>query len=282
MELAQVYRRKLWNSDGLGSEVFEPADAALRRALALVPDLAQAHAGLGFSRLWFDFDWPGAELTFRRALSLHPETATAHWGLAGLLLLQGRLHEGFIHLRTARSLDPMSPVYNTVEASYLLGNGQRAEAERRLKRSLDISPDLWLTHLALGLLHVHDRRFEQGIAAMRRAVELADATTRPRSVLGVHLARLGESEGARTILNQLLTESKTRYVTPTSIASLHAALGEVPLALAALERGLVVRDVRMAFIKDDPHWISLRAEPRFAALMKTLKLDRLGRGLTPI
>jgi DNA-binding winged helix-turn-helix (wHTH) protein/TolB-like protein/Flp pilus assembly protein TadD len=282
VELAQVHRRKLWNSDGLGSEVFEPANAALRRALALAPDLAQGHAGLGFSRLWFEFDWPGAELAFRRALSLNRETATAHWGLAGLLLLQGRLHEGFIHLRTARSLDPMSPVYNTVEASYLLANGQRTEAEVRLNRSLDISPHLWLTHLAMGLLHVHDRQFDQGIAAMRRAVKLADATTRPRSVLGVQLARLGEREAARTILDQLLTESKTRYVTPTSIASLHAALGEASPALAALENGLLQRDVRMAYIKDDPHWIGLRAEPRFAALMKGLKLDRYGRGLTPI
>lgn len=282
VELAQVYRRKLWNSDGLGSEVFEPANAALRRALALAPHLAQAHAGLGFSRLWFDFDWHGAEAAFRRALSLDPETATAHWGLASLFLTQGRLTEGFVHLRTARALDPMSPVYNTVEASYLLANGQRAEAEMRLQRSLDIEPNLWLTHLAIGLLHVHDRQFEQGIAAMRRAVQLAEGTTRPRSILGVQLARLGEVDGARSILNQLLAESKVRNVAPTSIASLHAALGEVPLALSALEHGLAVRETRMIFLKDDPHWASLRAEPRFAALMKALQLDRYGKGLTPI
>ena len=73
-----------------------------------------------------------------------------------------------------------------------------------------------------------------------------------------------------------------RYVTPTSIASLHAALGEAAPALSALERGFTTRDTRMIFLKDDPHWISLRSEPRFDALMKTLKLDRYGPGLTPI
>lgn len=218
--------------------MFEPANAALKHALALVPNLAEAHAGLGFSRFWFDFDWVGAEHAFRRGLTINPNTATAHWGLALLLLSQGRLADGFVHLRTARSLDPMSPVYNTVEASLLMANGQREEARIRLNRSLDISPDLWLTHLAAGLMHMSDARPEQGIASIRRAVALSDATTRSWSVLGVQLARLGETEEARSILNQLLTASKSRYVTPTSIASLHAALGEVGSALTALEQGV--------------------------------------------
>ncbi|SDE09266.1 Tetratricopeptide repeat-containing protein [Variovorax sp. CF079] len=282
VELAQVHRRKLWNSDGLAAEVFEPANAALKHALALVPNLAEAHAGHGFSRFWFDFDWVGAEHAFRRGLTINPNTATAHWGLALLLLSQGRLADGFVHLRTARSLDPMSPVYNTVEASLLLANGQREEARIRLNRSLDISPDLWLTHLAAGLMHMSDARPEQGIASIRRAVALSDATTRSWSVLGVRLARLGETEEARSILNQLLTASKSRYVTPTSIASLHAALGEVGSALTALEQGLVLRDTRMVFLKGDAHWTGLRSEPRFVTLMQALKLDRYGPGLSPI
>ncbi|NDZ18153.1 hypothetical protein C7T35_35855 [Variovorax sp. WS11] len=281
VELAQVHRRKLWNSDGLASEVFEPADAALQNALALVPNLAEAHAGIGFSRFWFEFDWPSAEQSFRHALALNPNTTTAHWGLAALLLSQDRLSEGFVHLRAARSLNPMSPVYNTVEASLLLAGGQKDEARMRLNRSLDIEPNLWLTHLALGLLYMSDQRPKEGIAAMRRAVRLSDCT-RPKAVLGVQLALLGEGEEARQILDQLTNESKTRYVTPTSIASLHAALGETASALTTLEHGLVARDTRMVFLKDDPHWRGLRAEPRFVALMKALKLDRYGPGLTPI
>lgn len=282
VELAYLYRRKIWIADALASEVFEPGNAALRRALALAPDLADAHAGLAFSRHWFDFDWPGAEQAYRRALTFNPNTAAGHWGLATLLLSQDRLAEGFAHQRTARSLDPMSPMFNTVEGSCLLANGQLAEARARLNRSLEIAPNLWLTHLAIGLLHMAEQHPDQGIAAIRRAVALSDGTTRPRSVLGVQLARLGETEETRRILIQLLAESKTRYVTPTSIASLHAALGEAAPALAALEQGFMTRDTRMIFLKDDPHWTPLRSEPRFAALMKTLKLDRYGPGLAPI
>ena len=282
VELAQIHRRRLWNADAVPSEVFEPANVALRRALALVPTLAQAHAGLGFSLFWFDYDWPGAERGFRGALATNPNVATGHWGLAGLLLTQDRLDEGFVHLRLARELDPMSPVYNAVEASFLLDHGRRAEARTRLDLALDIAPDLWLAHVALGLLHLAEQRPEPGIAALRRAVELADASTRPKAVLAVHLARLGQTDEARAILNQLLALAQTRYVTPTSLAAVHAALGEVAPALTALEQAVLTRDTRVIYLKDDPHWIGLRKEPRFMALMKQLKLDRYGPGLSPV
>jgi len=62
---------------------------------------------------------------------------------------------------------------------------------------------------------------------------------------------------------------------------MHAALGETAQALDALERAYEIRDVQLVFLKDDPRWSSLRSEPRFVALMRKLKLDRYGPGLSP-
>jgi len=74
---------------------------------------------------------------------------------------------------------------------------------------------------------------------------------------------------------------KTRYVAPTSLAAVQAALGEVVAALDSLDRALAVRDQRLIFLKNDPRWAGLRQEPRFKALMVKLKLDRFGPGLSP-
>ena len=68
---------------------------------------------------------------------------------------------------------------------------------------------------------------------------------------------------------------------PTSVAALHAALGEVAPALALLEQAVAVHDTRLVVFKDDPRWANLRKEPDFLALMKKLKLDRYGPGLSP-
>ena len=280
--LAETHRRTLFGTDARPSEAFEPAAVAIQRALTLVPDLAEARAEQAFKLYWFDFDWPGAEREFRRALAINPNVVSAHFGLASLLLNQNRRDEGFAQMRMTRELDPMSPVYNTLEAAYLLEAGRRDEARGRLNRALDIAPGFWLAHCAQALLDLADRKTEEAIAEMRRGVDLADGTTRPLALLGMHLARIGQRDEARDILNQLLNLAKTRYVSPSSIAAVYAALGEVDPALDALDQAFVARDTRLIFLKDDPRLMSLRQEPRFVALMHKLKLDQFGPGLAPI
>ena len=279
--LAQAYRQTLLGADAEPAEVFEPARVAVQRALALAPNLAEALAEKGFSLYHFEFDWPGAEREFRRALAVNPNVTVAHHGLAQLLMSQDRPDEGFAHLRLARELDPMSPFLNTLEAGYLLARGRREEARTRLNRAFDIAPDFYLAHRTQGLLYLAEQQPELAIASLRRAVALADGNTRPRALLGMHLARLGQQDETRAILNDLLNVAKTRYVPPVSLAVLHAALGENALALDALERGFAVRDAQLIFLKEDSRWSGLRKEPRFAALMRKLNLDRYGSGLSP-
>jgi len=116
---------------------------------------------------------------------------------------------------------------------------------------------------------------------MRRGVALADGTTRPLALLGSHLAHVGQREEAREILDQLLALAKSRYVSPSSIATVYAALGDVEPALDALDQAFLTRDTRLIFLKDDLRLASLRKEPRFASLIHKLKLDQFGPGLAP-
>jgi len=279
--LAEAHRRALWGAEGVPAEVFEPAGLAVQRALAIAPNLAEARTEQAFRLYWFDFEWPAAEREFRRALASNPNVSMAHFGLATLMLTQDRIDEGFAQMRLARELDPMSPPLNALEAAYLLSAGRRDEARVRLDRALEIAPNFWFAHCVQGLLHLAEQRVDPAIAALRRAVSLADGTSRPSALLGVHLARSGELVEAREILDQLLRRAQTRYVAPTSIASVQVALGEVEPALDALDRAFLARDTRLTFLKDDPRLAGLRQHPRFIARMRKLKLDRYGPGLSP-
>ena len=84
------------------------------------------------------------------------------------------------------------------------------------------------------------------------------------------------------ILMRLLTRAKSRYVPPSSLAAVYAALGEVEPALDALDLAFLTRDTRLTFLKDDPRLAGLRNEPRFVALIHKLKLDRFEPGLAPL
>lgn len=263
----------------------EPVDAAgdirtaAKRALALAPLFADAHAALGSLKFFHDYDWPGAERELRRALALNPNVAQAHLLLGQMLVTQDRIVEGFAHLRAARELDPSQPVYSALEASFLLAGGRRDEGRARLDRTLEIAPHLPLASLVQAQLLFDERRPEEALAALRRAVALSGGATLFDALLGVYLARAGRADEARAILTRLQALSATRHLAPTALAALHAALGEPDAALDALDVAYARHDPRLVFLKDAPYWESLRKEPRFVALMKRLRLDAFGPGL---
>jgi DNA-binding winged helix-turn-helix (wHTH) protein/Tfp pilus assembly protein PilF len=278
--LGETYRRMLFGADRAPSEVFEPYRKAILRALEIAPELAEAHAQLGWIHFWFDFDWAAAERVFRHALYLNPNVVGAHFGLGFLLLTLDRTDEGVAHVRWARELDPMSLILNAMEAGFLLNMGCRDEAAARLDRAFEIEPNFWVAHMVRALLHLVDQEAEQAITALRRADQLADQSTQAAALLGVQLARFQKHGEARHILNRLISLQQTRYVPQTSLAAVHAALGEVTQALDALESAWMARDTRLVYMKDDTRWDGLREQPRFVALLRKMKLDGYGPGTT--
>jgi len=277
--VGETYRRMVFGADGAPGDVFEPQRHAISRALALAPELADAHAQLGWIRFWSDFDWPAAEAAFRRALALNANVAGGHFGLGFLLLTLDRTEEGLAHVRIARELDPLSLILNAMEAAFLLGMGRRGEADERLRRVFEIEPNFWVGYMVRSMFDLADDARASAINALRCAAALTDRSTQPMALLGAHLAHTGRRDEANAVLERLRTLQAERYVPPTSIAAVCSALGETGLALDELERAFAARDTRLIYMKDDPRWVSLRGEPRFVALLQRMKLDGYGPGV---
>src|SRR5205807_259200 len=88
--LADAYRSFPLNSDMPPNEFFPRAKAAVQKAIEIDDTLAEAHAVLGFTIFWYDWDWGAAEGQYRRALELDPNSADAHLAYAHLLSNTGR------------------------------------------------------------------------------------------------------------------------------------------------------------------------------------------------
>jgi len=117
-----------------------------------------------------------------------------------------------------------------------------------------------------------DGKQDQAIESLVHADELADGSSQAAAALGNLLARKGQPERARAVLTRLLELGNSRYVPPTSTGLIYAGLGEKEAALASLERGLAVRDVRMTLVKQDPRWKLVADDARFVAVMSRMKL----------
>jgi DNA-binding winged helix-turn-helix (wHTH) protein/TolB-like protein/tetratricopeptide (TPR) repeat protein len=277
--LAETYRRLPFGADTPPTEAFEPARAAALRAIEIDPSLAEGYAGLGWVKFWYEWDWPGAEKAFRRAIELNPNVWEAHLGLGHLLSSLGRGDEGFPHIQRARQLDPMSMITNTLEAGYLLGRGRREEADQRIQRALELDPEFWVGHLTLASFHLADNDPEKALDALRRAEQYSEGlSTQAATLTGYLLGRMGRREQAQAVLDRLLALAQQRYVPPTSIAAVYAGMGDKARALDWLERAYDVRDLRLSFMRIDYRWSPLKDEPRFQALLKTMKLDKAPAG----
>ncbi len=277
--LADAYRRLSFVGGMPPAAAYAEVEIALRRAEALAPTLGETCATRGVKLCTFDFDWNAGERALRRAIELNPNLAQA-WFTRGQFELVLRGDEaGFERLRRACELDPLQPLYAALEASFLRVAGRDDEARARLQQLLEAAPMMPLAQLVRALAHLDAGEHAPGLDALRQAVARSGGATVFDGLLGHYLGRLGQAAEARAILDALLVRQRSAYVAPTTIALVHAGLGDSGPALAALEQGWLLRDARLGFIKDQPYWTGLQGEPRFRTLLHRLGLDRFGPGL---
>lgn len=271
--LAESYRRLPITSDVDPKEAFPLAKAAAVKALEIDDTLADAHSVLGWVALWYEWNWADAEKEFRRAIALNPNVTEAHLGYGALLSNTGRDAQALEEARRGQELDPLSPVVNTVAANYFAAAGQPDEARRLLDKALAIEPSFWIAHLTLGWLDLAADHYEDAIAEFTKARDTSDGSLQAVSMLGYALARSGKTTVARAMVVELQLRAQKQYVPATSIATIYSGLGETDRAIEWLQRAYDQRDVRMSFLKVDRRWDILRTDPRFVAIARRMRLQ---------
>lgn len=248
-------------------EVMPLARQAARRALELDPTLAEAHAALGAVQLYYDWSPAAAESSFRRALELNPSLAAAHNGLANLLASQGRHDQAAESMRLALALDPLALPLQ-FDAAWLEYLARRYDAMLRTSRRLvGAAPELWMGHAAEGLALAKLARPAQALRSLERARGIEDNPFVLEVLGGAH-AIAGDGEAARQVLAELERRASREYVCRYEVATIHALLGDEESAVACLRQALADRSDCIPWLPLDPQLDSLRASPRFAALVE--------------
>jgi serine/threonine protein kinase/TolB-like protein/Tfp pilus assembly protein PilF len=259
-------------STGSPQEWRPKAAAAAIKALQIDPELAEAHATLGYVR-HYEWQWTDAEREFTRAIELNPSYALAHVWYANLLGSRRRFAEALREVLLARDLDPLSLIVNT-NVGWVLNMARRYhEAIVQLERTLKLDPNYQQAHRRLADAYGGVGRFDEAIAEQQVVVKLSD--NNPSSLGGLaHLyAKAGRPAEARRILGDLLIVARTRYVSPGLFASIYLALGEADLAFPWIERAYREQSNYMAYIAVDDTRDAVGADPRYRDLLRRVGLD---------
>lgn len=249
----------------LGESRWDEAEAAARRALSLNDQLAEAARVLGDVELYGRLRVDAAGPWYRRAVELAPTDPAGLMSLAWWWVARGETERGIEGMRSALRWDPISPlVYGDAPWFYFYG-GRLDDAVAESGRNLDLLPDLASAiqcRIAVALVRGDVDEAWRWIGKARSSAGLPPID--PEAV-GI------ESLDGFVRRNLAAIEAdQTSQVRNSRMARMHAVLGEKELALDNLGRALERRETDLLFVAVDPHYDTLRGDPRFEEILRAI------------
>lgn len=252
---------------------FDLARAAARHALAIEPDLAEAHAELGWVQISHEWDWQAADATYARALALGSGDRSIVGAASVLADSLGRKDEAVALARRAAALDPLSFIAHGNLALRCLNSGLLDEADGALESALRLNPRAALLHAVLGTLRLEQGRPADALAAFEQesleALRLSGITM-SRDALGQHAQR----DAAIKVLIE-----KCAHDGALQIAEAFAFIGDADRAFEWLERAYTQRDSGLPQMQSWPLLRNLRGDARWRPFLERMGL--VARGATP-
>jgi serine/threonine protein kinase/tetratricopeptide (TPR) repeat protein len=220
----------------------EGADSASRQAMALDPELAEAHASRGFA-VSLSKQYDEARREFETAIRLDPKLYEAHYFYARACFQEGKLEEAVRHYRDASRVRPEDYQALVLMAAPLKALRREAEAREAMRnglavaeKHLELNPDdARALYLGAGaLVQLGDR--ERGLDWTRRAYAI-------------------DSEDPGVLYN---------------VACSYSNMGQIDDAIACLEKAVQNGFGHREWFENDSDLDPLRDDSRFQALMKRL------------
>jgi adenylate cyclase len=251
------------------------ADAALKKAAAIDPNDVAVRVAMAHLRFTATHGWGATEREYRalmhdpallRTMQYHP--------IAVFFVAIGRPDEAVALIERALVVDPGNIESRLMLGNFLLEDGRLDDALRvHAAVGAEVPGD---PRPLFGAAHVYKRRgdFVRAAGARGKAHELAGDPDAARAFAGVTTdAEYAKAEVtvARAQLRQLEQLAAVRYISPFDIARLHAQVGNREQALGGLEQAAKEGGYTgLALLKVDQAWDSVRADPRFAAVVRRL------------
>src|SRR5258708_7107092 len=239
------------------------AKAAALKALEIDGTLAEAHSSLAMVHLLYDWDLAASEKEFRRAIELDPDYTTAHHWYSHTLIVLGRTDESLVESKRALELEPLHLVIGGHLGWHYPYARQYDQASEQFRKTLELDPAFPQAQRYAAWAYLQKGMHQEAIASLRAALGQLGRNPAVEGELGHTLGVAGRRAEALAMLEGLRQLSSTRYVSPYSVALVHAGLGDRDQALAWLEKAYADRSDYLPYLTPDPILDALPPVPLF-------------------
>jgi TolB-like protein len=244
---------------------YQRAATAADKAIALAPDSPEGYWARGLLRNSYYFDWHGAEVDLQKALALDANFVPAQVEYAFLLATFGRSADAIAMLHQSLAVDPLSvPAWHSL-ALLLAHTGQFSEARVAARRLAEVEPG--------GENEASGADADLFDGRIREALEGYQRLLGPIGLMGQAMAEhtLGHAAESQRALDKLIKIGAESL--GYQIADVYAWRRENDKAFEWLERAYQRHDGGMGYVTYDRFLANLRTDPRYAALLRKLKLS---------
>ncbi len=254
------------------------ARAALDEALDLAPDLPEAHAARASLLLHHEWDFERARAEAERALELCPSSVEAHLTLERYYTCVRP--DADAALRMASRACELSPVESRprLRLGYLHAfAGRFQEAEAVFHRLLESGSAPGSAALGMADILARIGRTEEAVEWTRRGMSHGRVPDRALAQSGAILAAGGHSREALDCLRDMESRSAGGTAAGVWTGVLMIVLGRGNEGFALLEQALREHEPGLLYLSLVPS-ATLRADPRYAALLEKIGLGHLAAG----
>ena len=261
-------------ASGRGEAAREAAVAArhhVAQALALDPNVPDAHAWAGVLAGTYDYDWPASARHFQTALALEPPSPRLRH-LHGYfhLRMTGAAAAAVVEHHAALAEDPLNLIMRVGLLASLLSHARSEEAQAEFDRLVELAPSFppIYTLLTMDLLHAP---LPQGLAFAERLHKLMAHSAGSLGLLAGFLSRSGNDARADALVRAV--ENLREYGNSIDVALYHLARGDADAAFDAM--AVAAADHHpflMMIVAGGPFLPLLRTSPRWPAFARRVGL----------
>jgi DNA-binding winged helix-turn-helix (wHTH) protein/TolB-like protein len=252
-------------------EGFPKAKEAAERALEIDESSAEAHSSLAFIKFRWDWDRSATEREFQTAIKLKPAYAPAHQWYSSYLVAVERFDEAIAEAKRTEELEPLSFVASSHLGWIYYLAGQNDKAIEQCRKILERDPSSFPARRYLGLAYEAKGMYSEATAEFQTGVKLSGSPLM-LALLGHAYAVSGKTAEAKQVLSDLQQLQGQRYVSPYTVAAIHAGLGDQDQAFKWLETAVEERDIWLMNLKVDPVFAKLRSQRKFTDILARIRL----------
>ncbi len=275
LALSQIARASIFSAELNSFDAFAIAKPLIDKALALDPDLAEAHTWNGFYLLYNNWDFQGAELEYKKAIVNDDPDALAIY--ADFLNFTTRHEEALAICERLNQTNPYYPNTRMIHSLYYIGKYKTAIEFAESRRELFNN---YFTLDSYGFLMLNTGNYEKAIQLFQEATYI-DTIRRPRMLgwMGAAYARNGNQVKSIELIEELkIKRQQSDAGSPAFfIATIYAALDDKASAMHWLQYAYENHEMEMPWLKSEPQFYTLHDEPAFQDLLKKVGFPETDR-----